>query len=216
MGDVTNLDCFLKGYKASETKRFFPNDWFNHPRKLNGKELPPYEYFHNKVRKYNPLQERYPDYKKLIGNGLTTEFALVRMKLSELPPTGAENCSSLPNTWEHQKMQSLKEFMRWCNNKDVVTILEAMQKMVVSYLNKRIDMLNLRLILPKLAKICLHSSSGAKLCPFTEGDKDLLANVWEDMVGGPSLVFTRKVVVDNTHIRNSTIVCKAITGKDAG
>ena len=138
------------------------------------------------------------------------------MKLSEIPPTRAENYSYLPNMWEHQKRQSLKDYMRWYNNKDVVPILEAMRKIVVSYQNKRIDMLNLRLTLPKLAKICLHSSSGAKLCPFTEGDKDLLEKVWEDMVGEPWLVFTRKVVVDRIHIHNSTIVCKAVTGKDAG
>ena len=35
------------------------------------------------------------------------------------------------------------------------------------------------------------------------------------MTGGPSIVFTRKAVVDETHIRNSKNVCKAIVGIDA-
>ena len=35
------------------------------------------------------------------------------------------------------------------------------------------------------------------------------------MVGGPSIVFTRKAVVDETFIRNSGIFCKSIVGIDA-
>ena len=37
----------------------------------------------------------------------------------------------------------------------------------------------------------------------------------EDMVDGPSIVFTRKAVVDETFIRKSTNMCKSIVGKDA-
>ena len=35
------------------------------------------------------------------------------------------------------------------------------------------------------------------------------------MTGGPSVVFTRKAVVDDTYIRNSSNVCKSIVGIDA-
>ena len=35
------------------------------------------------------------------------------------------------------------------------------------------------------------------------------------MVGGPSIVFTRKVVVDETFIRESSNLCKSIVGIDA-
>ena len=37
----------------------------------------------------------------------------------------------------------------------------------------------------------------------------------EDMVGGPSIVFTRKAVVDETFIRKSSNLCKSIVGIDA-
>ena len=37
----------------------------------------------------------------------------------------------------------------------------------------------------------------------------------EDMVGGPSIVFTRKAVVDETFIRKSTNLCQSIVGIDA-
>ena len=57
LGSATNLDSFLKAYKTSETKRFFAYEWFNHPDKLNNKEHPLCEVFHNKLRNCNPLQK---------------------------------------------------------------------------------------------------------------------------------------------------------------
>ena len=76
-------------------------------------------------------------------------------------------------------------------------------------------MLKLGCTLPNLANLCLHKSTSAKFYPFTETDKDLLRKIREDMVGGPSSVFTRKAVVDETFIRNSGNVCKSIVGIDA-
>ena len=48
-----------------------------------------------------------------------------------------------------------------------------------------------------------------------ESDKYLLSKVREDIVGGLSIVFTRKVFVDETHTRMSTNVCKSIVGIDS-
>ena len=76
-------------------------------------------------------------------------------------------------------------------------------------------MLKLGCTLPNLANICLHKSTDAKLNTFTEGDEDLLEKIREDVVGGPSIVFTRKAVVDETFIRKSTNICKSIVGIDA-
>ena len=76
-------------------------------------------------------------------------------------------------------------------------------------------MLKLGCTLPNLANICLHKSTNAKFYPFTENDKDLLEKIRDDMVGGPSIVFTRKAVVNETLIRDSANVCKSIVGIDA-
>ena len=76
-------------------------------------------------------------------------------------------------------------------------------------------MLKLGCTLPNLAIICLHKSTEAKIYPFTEGEKDLLGKIREDVVGGPFIVFTRKAVVGETFIRKSTNVCKSIVGIDA-
>ena len=58
-------DSFLKAYKASETKGFFPYEWFDNPDKLDFPELPPYEAFFSKLRNNNPLDKDTIDYEKL-------------------------------------------------------------------------------------------------------------------------------------------------------
>ena len=112
-------------------------------------------------------------------------------------------------------MCTYKDFLRWYNNKGVVPTLEAVQKMLDFYHKKGIDMLKLGCTLPNLANICFHKSTSAKFYPFTETDKDLLQKIREDMVGGPSIVFTRKVLVDKIFIRNWENICKSIVGIDA-
>ena len=87
--------------------------------------------------------------------------------------------------------------------------------MIEFYHNKGIDMLKLGCTLPNLAIICLHKSVDSKFCPFTESDKDLLEKIRKGMVGGPSIVFTREAVVDETFIRKSPNLCKSIVGIDA-
>ena len=89
------------------------------------------------------------------------------------------------------------------------------KKCLFFYQKKGIDMLKLGCTLPTLAKICLHKTTSTKLYPFTETDKDLLQKIREYMVGGPSIVLTRKAVVDETFIQDSGNICKSIVGIDA-
>ena len=215
LGGATSLDSFLKAYKASETKGFFPYEWFDHPDKMQNTELPPYDSFYSKLHSCNPLEAEYTDYVILLKSGLTAEQAVVELRLSKPPPTGIENYQYLQQIWKQEQMSSFKDFLRWHNNKDVVPTLEAIQKRIASYHDKDIDMLKLGCTLPNLANICSHKSTDAKLYPFTEGDEDLLEKIREYVVGGPSIVFTRKAVVDETFFRKSTNLCKSIVGIDA-
>ena len=91
LGGATSLDSFLKAYKTSETKGFFPYEWFDCPQKINNSELPPYAAFFSKLRNMNPLEKDYSDYQTLLSSGLKTEEALSKMKLSKPPPSGEEN-----------------------------------------------------------------------------------------------------------------------------
>ena len=171
--------------------------------------------FTKKLRSCNPLEAEYTDYVSLLKSGLTTEQAVVKLKLSKPPPTGIDNYQYLQQLWKQEQMSSFKDFLRWYNKKDVVPTLEAMQKTIAFYHDKDTDMLKLDCTWPNLANICLHKSTDAKFDPFTEGDKDLSKKIREDVVGGPSIVFTRKAVVDETFFRKSTNLCKSIVGIDA-
>ena len=112
-------------------------------------------------------------------------------------------------------MSTFRDFAKWYNNKDVVPKLEAMQKMMEFYHNKGIDMLKLGCTLPNIANICLHKSTNHNFFPFVESDQDLHDKIRKEMTGGPSIVFTRKAVVDQTYIGNSENTCKFIVGIDA-
>ena len=87
--------------------------------------------------------------------------------------------------------------------------------MIAFYHDKDIDMLKPGCSLPNLANICLHKATDAKFYPFTKGDKDLLEKIREGFVGGPSILFTRKAIVDETFIRKSASMCKSIVRTDA-
>ena len=196
LGGATSLISFLKAYKTSETKGFLPYEWFDHPDIKQKTELLPNDAFYSKHRSCNTLEAEYRDYVNLLKSGLATEQAVVNLKLSKPLPTGIENYQYLQQIWEQEQMSSFKDFLRWYNNKDVVATFEAMQKMIAFYHDKNIESLKLGCILPNLANICLHKTTDAKFYLFTQGDKELFKKIREVVVGGPSIVFTRKAVVD--------------------
>ena len=215
LGGATSLHSLVKAYKTKETKGFFPYEWFDCPEKMNNKEHPPYDSFFSILRNNNPLEKDYKaDFQNLVNSGLTTEQAVAKLRMDRVPPTSGENYSYLQSVWENNNMQNFSDFLKWYINKDVVPILEAMQKMIDIYQNKGIDMLKLGCTLHNLVNTCLHKSTDSIFYPFTESDKDLLEKIREDMVGGPSIVFTRKAVVDETFIRKSSNLCKSIVGID--
>ena len=69
------------------------------------------------------------------------------------------------------------------------------------YHDKNIVMLRLSWTLSNLTNNCLHKSTDAKRYTVTVADTDLLEKMRKHVAGGPSIVFTRKVVVDETIIR---------------
>ena len=71
-------------------------------------------------------------------------------------------------------MSSIKNFLRWYNNKDVAPTSEAMQRMNVFYHDKDIHTIKFGCTLPNLVNICLHKSTDANFYPFTEATKTFL------------------------------------------
>ena len=110
LGGATSPDSILKAYKSSETKGFFPYEWFDHPDKMQNPELTPYDVFYSKLRSCNPLETEYTDYVNQLKSGLTTEQAVINLKLSKPPPTGNENYHYLQQIWKQEQMSSFKDF----------------------------------------------------------------------------------------------------------
>ena len=54
-----SYDAFIKAYKCTLTKGFFPYDWSNDYNKLNETKLPPHEAFFNKLKNKNITDEEY-------------------------------------------------------------------------------------------------------------------------------------------------------------
>ena len=154
LGGATSLNSFLEAYKTSEPKRFFPDEWFDHPVKMQNTEFPPYHAFYSKLRSCNPLEAENTDYVNLLTRGLSTEQAVVKLNLSEPPPTGIENYQYLQQIKKQEQMSPFKDFLRRYNKKDDMPTLEATQKMIGFYHDIDIDMLKLGCTLPILANIC--------------------------------------------------------------
>ena len=97
---ATSFDSFLKAY----------------PEKMQNTELSPYDAFYSKLCSCNLLETEYKDYLTLLKRALTTEQAVIRLKLSKPPPTGIDNYHYLQQIWKQGQMISFKEFLRWYNN----------------------------------------------------------------------------------------------------
>ena len=142
----------MKAYKTSDTKRFFLYNLFDHPDWQNvDHRLPPCESFYIKLRSWEPLATEQKDFGNLLKIRITTEQAVIKLKLSKPLPTWSENYEYLPKKWKQEQVSSFKDFVRWCNQKNVVPILKAMQKMIVFNQDQHIYRLKLGCTLPKMA-----------------------------------------------------------------
>ena len=85
----SNKSLFVfEGIHYLRNKGFFPYEWFDHHDKMQNTELPPCHAFYSKLRSCNPLEAEYTDYVNLLKSGLTTEQAVVKLKLLKPPLLG--------------------------------------------------------------------------------------------------------------------------------
>ena len=152
------------------------------------------------------------DYVYLLKSIVTIEQSVIKLNLSKPPSTGMESYQYMKQSWKQERMSPF--LLRLFNDKNVVSTLDAMQKLITFYHHKDIDLLKLGCTVPNLASIRLHKSTEVTFSPSTKREKDLLEEI-PDVVGCPPIVFTCKSVVDDTFIRKSTNICKSIVVIDA-
>ena len=96
--------------KLLKRKHFYPIDGLITLTKcrIQNFQFPPYDAFYSKLRSCNAFLAEYTDYVNLLKSGLTTEHAVVKLKLLIPPPTGIENYQNLNrygsrNNWAQSK-----------------------------------------------------------------------------------------------------------------
>ena len=174
---------FLKAYQTEESKFYFPYEWFDDERKLEATSLPPPEAFYSRLNQKNTLGE---------GEGLI------------------QNYEMLQQVWKRQGMETFQDFLEYYNNLDVKPFVEAVEKMQVFYKDIGIDFLKECLSIPGVARKFLFQDRPT-FSLFGPEDVDLHKTIKKNIVGGPSIIFTRYHEAGKTRIRKNKL-CQNIVG----
>ena len=116
-------------------------------------------------------------------------------------------------------MQTFRDFLRWYNDLDVETFVEAVIKMMEFYHSQDIDLFKDAITVPGIARRLIFREAerrGAHFALFGKLQEDMYRDFKRNIVGGPSIVFHRYHKADETFIRgNPSKLCKRILGLDA-
>ena len=178
----TSLDKFLKAYGSEVSKFFFPYEHLTSFEVLQEPSLPPYEAFFSSLKNENVLENEINTFVRN-GGSLTDP---------NRPKTGLEVYEDIKQTWDHEGFQTMMDYLQYYNKLDVYPLHKAVTKMARFYEQHSIDLLKETLTLSGAANKILHrSNKGEGIFLFNYKDKDLYQSVRNNIVGGPSIVFSR-------------------------
>ena len=192
LGPGITYEKWVKTYGATLAKSWLPYEWFDSPDKLDFPGLPPYMAWYSKLK---------------------GEYVLT---LKEY-----DDCHRI---FKERGMQTFGDWLEYYNNLDVAPFLEALQKMKKFYTSLGIDILKDAVSLPGVSekyilRKTLQPRWGYKPPELYSPNKEAYAMLKAAVVGGPSLVFTRKHVAGETRIRSHQYedarLCRRILGYDA-
>ena len=201
---------FLKAYEIDMSKSYMCYEWFSSIEQLSYPSLPPYNSFYSSLKQCNVLEENYIQYEKLQNkNGVP------------IPNTGIENYQNLQAIWIEKEMTTFKDFLVYYNNLDTEPFVLAVRKLLDFYKQMKIHPFKEIVSLPGISrKLLLRDISPENIFAlFSNKTKDLYDLFDKNIVGGPSIVFTRYHEVDVTKIRSHQLkdrskTCKKIIGMD--
>ena len=192
LGPGITYEKWVKTYGATLAKSWLPYEWFDSPDKLDFPGLPPYMAWYSKLK---------------------GEYVLT---LKEY-----DDCHRI---FKERGMQTFGDWLEYYNNLDVAPFLEALQKMKEFYTTLGIDILKDAVSLPGVSekyilRKTLQPRWGYKPPELYSPNKEAYEMLKAAVVGGPSLVFTRRHVAGETRIRSHQYedarLCRRILGYDA-
>ena len=119
--------------------------------------------------------------------------------------------------WHDNQMKTMRDFLVWYNNRDVIPFLQAIDKQFAFYQQHNIDMFKDGISVPGLLLLHLFNDlpNGTYFTVFNRTNSDLHQLVKDNIVGGPAIIFHRYHEKDVTKIRGGGKTCRSIVGYDA-
>ena len=119
--------------------------------------------------------------------------------------------------WHDNGMTTLRDFLVWYNNRDVIPFLEAIAKQFAFYHDRGIDMFKDGISVAGLSLLHLFNDlpNDTYFTVFNRTNSDLHEIVKDNIVGGPAIIFHRYHEKDVTKIRGGGETCRSIVGYDA-
>ena len=172
-----NYANYLKAYEAKAEKGVFPYEYFNDLKKLDETQLPSHADFFSKLKNKNITDKEYAD---------------------------------LCETWRVEGMTTLRDLLVWYNNLDVVPFLDALKHQCDVFSTEfDMDMLKDGWTIPSLTLKYLFRNARANpeypwlFFSLAEQKQAGFHTLLRDqMVGGPSIIFTRHHEKGKTRLRH--------------
>ena len=122
--------------------------------------------------------------------------------------------------WREQNMNTMRDYLMWYNNRDVVPFLEAIEKQFNFYQMLKVDMFKEGISVPGLTLKYLFKTTKANFILINQQNADLHELIRSNNVGGPSIIFHRYHEAYKTKIREQLYaetakMCQSIVGYDA-
>ena len=153
------------------------------------------------------LQKGHFPYEYMDGIGKLEDRALLpqeafysRLKNKHISDADYARCEV---AWRDNRMKTMRDFLMWYNNRDVVPFLDAIDKQFAFYKQQNIDMYKDGVSVPGLTLLYLFNElpSNTFFTVFNQTNSDLHLLVKDNIVVGPAIIFHRYHEKDITKIR---------------
>ena len=155
------------------------------------------------------------DLQKLEDRALPPQAAFYsRLKNEGISNDDYARCQAV---WHDNQMKTMRDFLVWYNNRDVIPFLQAIDKQFAFYQQHNIDMFKDGISVPGLSLLHLFNDlpNDTYFTVFNRTNSDLHELVKDNIVGGPAIIFHRYHEKGITKIRGGSELCRKIVGYDA-
>ena len=166
------------------------------------------------VQKGHFPYEYIDDLQKLEEHSLPPQTAFFsRLKNEGISDTDYALCQE---AWRSNRMTTMRDFLVFYNNRDVVPFLECIDQQFAFYQQQNIDMFKDGISVPGLTLLYLFNDlpPNTFFTDFNQTNKDLHHLVKDNILGGPAIIFHRYHEKNVTKIRAGE-TCRSVVGYDA-